>query len=650
MLDPRHIWASSQLPTLPVVAVRLLELAKSRDTELRDVIEQVKCDPAISAKLVKAANSTFFGFRSEVRSIDRAVPLLGTTVTTSLALSFSLNDESMSAGPMSSHYNQYWQQSVVHASAAETLCRQTGQGLASEYFLVGLLLDLGRLAMLKVVPREYRVPLEALETNGRTFVETEREYLGIDHVEVGVQLMTNWKLPPSLIGAVGRHHAPVSEIAAIVAENDRTLAAAAAVSAAVGEYFCTTQKGRALERLKVLSHEFFRFSEADLTTYLGAVGERLVAAADLFSVDLSHLPSPSELLVEANEQLVSLTLREHVANTQATVRQQIMERERQELEELNQELRQQAMHDGLTKVYNRKFFDETLEREVVRSRRTAEPVGVILVDVDRFKSINDTYGHQFGDTVLQQIARALSATIRGADILARYGGEEFVVLASQPTEKGLEKLAERLRDRIEQEQILFSTTRVPVTVSLGASIVIPARHESDTSVKLIATADECLYQSKSSGRNRLTLRSLICEDERQLLTSVNQHRFSRWLVAHQYLDVPKVSRALVQCQADTARFGELAIRHGFMNESQVARVLDMQSNSQLRFGTLAVQNGVLSHEQMVHVLSLQQENPQQLAASIARLGLLSPSATMIALEDYQKTMVPLPGSLAGVGG
>jgi diguanylate cyclase (GGDEF)-like protein len=646
MLDPRHIWASSQLPTLPAVAIGLLDLAKDPETEIRDVIELVKSDPAISAKLVKAANSTFFGFRSEVRSVDRAVPLLGTTVTTSLSLSFSLSDDSMAAGPMAAHYNKYWQQSVVQASAAETLCRLIGHGLVSEYFLVGLLLDLGRLAMLKVVPREYRVPLEAFDSNGKTLAETEREHLGIDHVEVGVQLMTNWKLPESLVRAVATHHASASDIVAEQNDSDRALAAAAAVAAGVGDYFCNPSKGRALERLKVLTHEFFQLDEAGLTRFLDSVGDRLVAASDLFNVDLSHIPSTADLMVEANEQLVNLTLREHVASTQATVRQQVMERERQQLEDLNRELAQQAMHDGLTKVYNRKFFDETLDREVVRGRRSASPVGVILIDVDRFKLINDTYGHPFGDVVLQQIARALAGTIRGADIISRYGGEEFVVLANQPTEKGLEKLAERLRERIEQETFLFGATRIPVTVSVGASITIPARNETDSKTRLVAAADECLYRSKSNGRNRVTVRSLVSDADREMFALVNQQRFSRWLVARQYIDVPQISRALVQCQADHCRIGELAVRAGYLSEPQVTAILEAQTTSGERFGQIAVETGVLSQEHVVHLLALQQETPQQLAAAIARLGLMSPSTIMIALEEYQKARVPQPSVLA----
>ena len=134
MIDPKRIWSSAQLPTLPTVAMRLLELARDPETEFKDVIGVVKTDPAITAKILKAANSSFFGFKSPVTSIERAVPLLGTTVVTTLALSFSLVDAAMSSGPLAQHYTAYWKHSIVQAVAAEVLAEQYAQGLSQRLF------------------------------------------------------------------------------------------------------------------------------------------------------------------------------------------------------------------------------------------------------------------------------------------------------------------------------------------------------------------------------------------------------------------------------------------------------------------------------------------------------------------------------------
>ena len=107
MIDPSKIWSSPQLPTLPTVAIRLIELSKQPELEIRDVLDLIKLAPAISAKILKSTNSSFFGFSSEVTSIDRTVPLLGTTMVTSLALSFSLADVAMKFGPLVDHYQSY---------------------------------------------------------------------------------------------------------------------------------------------------------------------------------------------------------------------------------------------------------------------------------------------------------------------------------------------------------------------------------------------------------------------------------------------------------------------------------------------------------------------------------------------------------------
>ncbi|NOX56444.1 MAG: HDOD domain-containing protein [Planctomycetes bacterium] len=121
MAVPDKILKSPQLPSLPAAAVRLLELARDPESEIKEVVETIRTDPALAAKILKAANSSYFGFRSKVTSIDRAVPLLGTTVVTSLALGFSLTDETTPAGPMYEYYNAYWMQSLAHAAAADLL-------------------------------------------------------------------------------------------------------------------------------------------------------------------------------------------------------------------------------------------------------------------------------------------------------------------------------------------------------------------------------------------------------------------------------------------------------------------------------------------------------------------------------------------------
>src|SRR5690606_34655131 len=115
----------------------------------------------------------------------RAVPLLGTTMVTSLALSFSVVQNAVTGGPVADHYRNYWAQSVVQATTAELLSDRTKAGLACEYFLAGLLIDLGRLAMLKTIPNEVAAVIDTAAESGRPLHDIEAERLGFDHVEIG---------------------------------------------------------------------------------------------------------------------------------------------------------------------------------------------------------------------------------------------------------------------------------------------------------------------------------------------------------------------------------------------------------------------------------------------------------------------------------
>lgn len=641
MIDPTRIWSLAQLPSLPTVAQTLLNLAVNPETELRQVVQLVKADPAISAKIVKAANSTFFGVRSEVKGIERAVSLLGPSVSNSLALSFGLTARALAPSPMAIHYGDYWRQSIIQASAAAEIARRASPTSADDFSLCGLLLEIGRLALLTSFEPEYRPVLETTHVGRVSLPQVEREWLGIDHAEVGARLMEQWKMPESVVEAIRWHHAPLAKFDEFRQTDYFPTLAAMAVASCAGDVLCLPNGDQSRERLDQLGQALLHWKPDETSDFLRQTELSWQQQISLLRFDEST--SPAELMMQANEQLVRLTLRAHVACTQATLRQQLAEQERRDLEFQNKQLQKQALHDPLTKVYNRQFFDEMLDTEAKRCTRCATPIGLIFADVDHFKQINDTYGHQFGDVVLQQMVKVFATSIRNSDVLARFGGEEFVILVNQPTERGLERLAEKIRRRVEEEPFLFGDMRVPVTVSLGAAIAVPGREDKDLPHRLIAAADASLYDAKRSGRNRCCTRSLVDEHERMLAQQVLQHRFSRWLVAKRLLDIPSVSKALLDCTTENSRIGDLAIQAHYLADDQVTHILELQEKTGERFGVAAVRLGWINQHQLVHLLSLQQENPKHLAAAIIRLGLLPPTKTAAALDEYMLTKIPDDG-------
>jgi diguanylate cyclase (GGDEF)-like protein len=169
---------------------------------------------------------------------------------------------------------------------------------------------------------------------------------------------------------------------------------------------------------------------------------------------------------------------------------------------LYQRMERLATTDGLTGLNNHRHFQELLAREIERSRRYRRPLALLIMDIDHFKSFNDTYGHPVGDLVLKEISKCIQTSIRCNDIAARYGGEEFVVIIPETTEQGAKATAERIRTTIEQHIIISLDRQLRVTVSLGCS-AFPENAPSQQA--LIDTADKALYAAKKGGRNQVVL-------------------------------------------------------------------------------------------------------------------------------------------------
>jgi diguanylate cyclase (GGDEF)-like protein len=172
-----------------------------------------------------------------------------------------------------------------------------------------------------------------------------------------------------------------------------------------------------------------------------------------------------------------------------------------ELVQAREELREQATRDSLTRIWNRSSILDILQRELVRGNRERRPVGVVLADLDRFKSVNDTYGHLAGDAVLREAAHRMQACVRPYDSIGRYGGEEFLVILPGCDGACTQAQAERMRTALMVEPMTFTDVRHVQTCSFGGTTAEPGT--GVISEALIRLADEALYMAKNQGRNRV---------------------------------------------------------------------------------------------------------------------------------------------------
>jgi diguanylate cyclase (GGDEF)-like protein len=175
-------------------------------------------------------------------------------------------------------------------------------------------------------------------------------------------------------------------------------------------------------------------------------------------------------------------------------------------EELQKNLYESATRDGLTRLYNKKFFVEALKKEFSYCQRHRVSLSLVMVDIDHFKRINDTYGHPAGDYVLARVASRIDEVIRAEDILARFGGEEFALLLREAARDGALVLAERLRRLVEVSEFAYNGQPVRVTVSAGVATLDDAEYADMDA--FIAAADRRLYRAKQGGRNRVEARSV----------------------------------------------------------------------------------------------------------------------------------------------
>jgi diguanylate cyclase (GGDEF)-like protein len=204
-------------------------------------------------------------------------------------------------------------------------------------------------------------------------------------------------------------------------------------------------------------------------------------------LDRSESDSAESQLTEPQEQTIK-TLAEHLALTLASLN-------------LREKLRMQAIRDPLTDLFNRRYMEESLQREIRRAARKTIPLVVLMVDVDHFKQFNDSFGHEAGDQLLIELAAVFRNNLRAEDIACRFGGEEFTLILTETTLAiGIDR-AEKLRQKVTEQQIDYRGQRLPqVTISIGVSCY---PENGDSVESLLRSADLALYRAKRDGRNRV---------------------------------------------------------------------------------------------------------------------------------------------------
>ncbi|MCW8858711.1 MAG: GGDEF domain-containing protein, partial [Deltaproteobacteria bacterium] len=340
--------------------------------------------------------------------------------------------------------------------------------------------------------------LRDADSSKSSLVDLENETFGFNHQQVGYALLVNWNFPESIAEPILFHHQPERSV-----EDNRRQSEILYYADQLADIYNakeTAEKARILQQSLI---EKFDFSQAKSLEILDATATSSSELLSSFELDPEEIRPYSVMLQEANLELGKL----HLSNEQLILEmkdaREKAERLAAELQSANSRLKELVYRDGLTGLYNHRYFQESLGNELARARRYQSSVSLILFDIDHFKLVNDTHGHPAGDLVLINIARAVSSAVRPSDIVARYGGEEFAVILPETSPAGVKVFAARLRRCIEGIATLVDGQLIYVTVSAGAT-TFTSETTNVTKDMLIETADRGLYTSKQNGRNQVT--------------------------------------------------------------------------------------------------------------------------------------------------
>ncbi len=494
---------SDELPTLPTVASEIITLTAREDTTLADIANLVSKDTALSAKILKVSNSAFYSFPQQISSINQAVSILGINAVRSLVLSFSFL--SMKGGKKKLHFNfeKFWKNSLAAAVASKLILERVKGADTEEIFICGLLQNLGQLITAVTFPKEYDEVLAKIGESQYDVLNAENDTFGTSHPTIGYEVAKNWGFPEVLLLPILYHHDPLQ-----YKGGDKKIEVTCKASYLADLLISILYSDKPQEfhkRFRKEAKDLLGLNNEDMDHILNELHTQVDHAGEYFGLRIKNTKSIQEILQEANIRLSLINLDFDQMNQELIKAKIELENLTRELKEKNKLLGNLANIDGLTEIFNHRYFQNSLDNEIDRALRNETNIALLLIDIDFFKKFNDTYGHQVGDFILKEFSALLKREIRKYDTLARYGGEEFTIILPDTSADEACAVAEKLCSAVNDYVFRDPQTNYHITASFGVSSAKPVTDDTFSKENFIKMADAALYDAKEAGRNRVAL-------------------------------------------------------------------------------------------------------------------------------------------------
>jgi diguanylate cyclase (GGDEF)-like protein len=492
MLSPdfeNRLKAQVDFPSPSRVATEIISLARDPDIEMSKVAQAVGRDPAMTAKILRIANSAFYAQRRPSQNLRQALVIIGLNAALTLALSFSLVSSMRALRPMGIDYPRFWRRSLLSATAARAFCEAAKMSQPEDVFLAALLQDMAVLAIDRAARDFYsKLPHPAAHAD---WIAYELKEIGKDHAPYSALLLRSWNLPERVCKAVEHSHAPQ---ALPKDSDDARFASCVALGSDLAEAALSSDRSGALAGLAQRAGELLQMDHEQFNVVVAHIIKLIPETEELYETSLIASEDAENLLAEARELLAVRNLHalQEVSALQATTSALLSRTE---------EAEDSSRRDALTGALNRAWLDRLLDREFTQAVVFGRDLSIAHVDIDRFKTINDKHGTQVGDKVLRSCAQVLQSCVRGSDLVARFSGEEFMIVLPGADQEIAKQVADRLLKALATTDHDPETGNVTVTASVGVATYTPRRRFPST-LAILDAADHALYAAKLCGRNR----------------------------------------------------------------------------------------------------------------------------------------------------